>query len=295
MDAARDRMWASPGGLLVLALSLSSLMSGPAWAQDPRAEAEREMGLAGKAAKEVRPAQTRRHAENAYRLVQDPIILGHLASVAQAEGRITEAGDLARRYLRLRQEGEDSELVRVCQALVDAVPSTHAEIEITGAESGLVLLDGRVAGVVPHLGTLWVAPGEHTLRIEQGARNAEHTVTPRPGERLRVPLHLPPQVVLRAEAPCPPDFCQTPAAVLRLAGVLDEDGDPLVPLPRKGGVRAPPPPPRALPPRREPRRSLVGQPWLWTLTGVVFTGGVVATSLALAWPRQPPGPTVEFP
>jgi hypothetical protein len=298
MDAARDRKWAAPRGVLVLALSLTAL-AGSARAQEPLAEAERLMGLARKAAKDMQPALARRYAESAYRLVQSPVILGHLASAAQEEGRIIEAGDLARRYLRLRRESDDLALLRECQVLAAAVPSAHAEIEVSGEESGLVLVDGRLAGALPHLGTLWVAPGEHLLRIEQGARSAEQTVSLRPGERLRVPLHLPPLVVLRADAPFPPDFCRPPAEVLRLAGALDGgtegDADPLATLPQKGGVRAPPPPPRSVLPARKPQRPLIRQPWLWTLTGALLTGGVVATSLALTWPQKPPGPTVEFP
>lgn len=107
---------------------------------------------------------------DAYREYPNAETLYQLGQLAQAEGRTLDAQDLLRRYLADPGVDASSANAQVAQRLVEQPRGLSGELSVTGEQGVLVLLDGRVVGVLPLGQTLLLTPGAHQVGLESDGK-----------------------------------------------------------------------------------------------------------------------------
>ena len=110
---------------------------------------------------------------SAYRSAPLPEVLLQLARLAQAAGLPVEAYDLYRRYLADPTRIPDSAAVAAAEAVVAQPPPPSGSLAVNGPPSAIVVVDGRIVGVLPLPQPLLLAPGDHTLLLELGRKRIE--------------------------------------------------------------------------------------------------------------------------
>lgn len=110
---------------------------------------------------------------SAFRSAPLPEVLLQLARLAQAEGLAVQAYDLYRRYLADPTRIPDSAAVTAAEAAVAQPPPPSGSLAVNGPPAAIVIVDGRIVGVLPLPQPLLLAPGEHTLLLEVGNKRIE--------------------------------------------------------------------------------------------------------------------------
>ena len=117
-----------------------------------------------------------------YRTYPDPEVLHQLGLLAIAQRETLVAKDFLRRYLADPNRAKDAEppSERVRRILEQPI-SSGAEMRVDGPEGALLLLDGRLVGVLPLSQALLVSAGLHKLVLESEGSRIEGAVTAQPG------------------------------------------------------------------------------------------------------------------
>lgn len=158
--------------------------------------AARELFVEGaKAARAARWQDAYEAFERSYALYPQLATLLNLASAQASTGRLVEAAESYRRYLR-GAEGEDPEHVaaaeRALESLEPRIPHVRVSVPNRQSEDAVELDEGVLREEV--LGARYpVEPGEHVLRVRRdGEVVAEETFTAEEGKTVEVSLEPPP-------------------------------------------------------------------------------------------------------
>lgn len=123
-----------------------------------------------------------------YRRTRRPIGLLHLGLLAHAKGQLLDAQDLLRRFQsdpRLSPEVRE-EAVTEAQRILALPRPACGKVNVIGDLGALVSLDGRLLGTMPLSRPLLIAPGKHTLAIEDGAHRQQVEIDVAVGRYLEV-------------------------------------------------------------------------------------------------------------
>lgn len=174
-------------------------------AKNQRAQKLSEAGAEALAAKDTEKALL--NLEQAYRTAALPEILYQLGRVAQAQGRSLAAADLYGRYLESSGEQVDAATRDTIAKYVRGISSPSASVTVTAEQGALLLVDGRIAGLLPLSGPLLLGAGPHRFRLELGSRSYESDALDVPAGR-------------QAELRLTPGAARTAIAVLSLPPVV---------------------------------------------------------------------------
>lgn len=105
--------------------------------------------------------------ESAFRTTPSAEILYHLGRVAQARGRSVAAIDLYRRYLDLAGAQADASATTALKQLESTTTNAYSTVTVTAPSGMLLIVDERVAGLLPLPGPLLLPSGPHRFRIER--------------------------------------------------------------------------------------------------------------------------------
>lgn len=139
--------------------------------------------------------------EDLYRQSPRPTLLYYLGKVALAQQRYVAAADLYRRFLKGSGEEVDGDTRLEVQQFLSSTSPAECEVSVTGETSGLLLADGRIAGVLPLEQPLQLSPGTHRLTLEKGRRKVETQVTLASRRRAEVRFTLVPPLALLTLTP----------------------------------------------------------------------------------------------
>lgn len=242
------------GFLLVLLAALSNGLAERALAQDggpstdPSASelsVAREQFQAGlRFAEEGQWEQAYEAFERAYRITRRPLVLLNLASAQTQTGRLVEAAQNYRTFLRDPAASSEESLRAAAEQALQDVDRRIPRVTLQVAdlrEGDLILLDNGSLSAAVVGQSVPMNPGSHTVRVVNGELTlGTQTFTVTEGSQTEVAVSL--------ERPAPP-----------IRRRLDD----------------PPPPP----PRKE--STVWSSPWLWTAVGAVVVGGAV-TAIVLS-------------
>lgn len=182
-----------------------------------RAKSLRQQGMAALAAKDFASATDQ--LAQAYRLSPDAETLYQLGRVAWQSGRTVAAQDLMRRYLADPASNQDAAAKKDAEQIVDQPRPPSGEVAIVGERGALVLLDERVAGMLPLPLPLLLASGEHRVTLEMGARRIEGPVKVLPGRLSELRFNVNSDAVVSRVVPALvwlPEFQGVPSEAQRL-------------------------------------------------------------------------------
>lgn len=114
----------------------------------------------------------------AYRKQPRPETMFLLGELAAAEGRITDAHDLMRRFIAdpsLDAAPDAPELARAQQVLAMPRPA-GGKLNLIGDRGTLVSVDGRLVGALPLARSLLLTTGPHCVRLEGDEQAVEESV-----------------------------------------------------------------------------------------------------------------------
>lgn len=138
-----------------------------------------------------------------YKQTRQPDTLYRLGMIAEAQGRLLAAQDLLRRFLSdprfdpAASVAEESEARRVL-----ALPRPPSgKVNIIGGSGTLVYLDQRLVGSLPLARPLLVAPGKHTLVLEDGARRQQEDLDAAVGRFIELTYERSTGALLSTELP----------------------------------------------------------------------------------------------
>lgn len=101
-----------------------------------------------------------------YRKTHSPDLLLLMGRLAHIEGRPLDAYDRMRRYLADPARPEDEAADREAQQIVAQTPPPASEVRVLGEPGAVVLVDERIAGVLPLPAPLLLSLGAHNLVLE---------------------------------------------------------------------------------------------------------------------------------
>lgn len=139
--------------------------------------------------------------EDLYRQSPRPTLLYYLGKVALAQQRYVAAADLYRRFLKGSGDDVDGDTKLEVQQFLSATITAECEVTVQGETSGLLLADGRIAGVLPLEQPLLLSPGTHRLTLEKGRRKVETQFTLASRRRAEVRFTLVPPLALLTLTP----------------------------------------------------------------------------------------------
>lgn len=132
----------------------------------------------------------------AYRLAPSVGTLFTLGQLALAQGRIVEAQDLMRRFVRDTAEAEGSPPVREARRILALPQSPSGEVNLVGERNAVVLIDDRPVGVLPLPLPLLLPLGPHRVVVERDALRLEEGVTVLAGRTLELRCQFHPGVMV---------------------------------------------------------------------------------------------------
>lgn len=203
-------------GALAAVVAIAAGVPGPAAAAGSARAAQteqrlRQQGQEALTAKDYDAAA--RAFTELYRLTRQPEGLYHLGIVAHAQGRLLDAQDLLRRFL----SDPRTELLSSAAAGPEAGPLVERQAEarrilalprppsgklnLIGASGTLVYLDARLVGSLPLSRPLLVAPGKHTLQLEDGGHRQQEEIDAALGRFLELTYDRSAQALLSTELP----------------------------------------------------------------------------------------------
>ncbi len=146
-----------------------------------QAQASYARGVAAKVAKLIgdgkaalaakNPTAAKQHFEAAYWYKSSPDLLYYLGLVADEQGDKIAAFDLYRRYLHGGQPVVDEAQTEALRKRTTELPASATEVTVSGPAAGLLLVDGRLIGVLPLSQPTVLAPGPHTFALEAKGQN----------------------------------------------------------------------------------------------------------------------------
>lgn len=204
-----------------------------------------------------------------YELVPRPITLFNLAAAQSQTGRLVEASESYRRFLRDTSDGRLNEMRESATSQLEALDKQIAQvtIDVGHLEPDDIILIDEIE--FPHSAlrtAIPMNPGQHVARVQRGQNaiaNRKITLSSGANESVQIDLPIAP----------PPDL-----TVHR----DPESGAPGVTGTSMSGRRTEPAP--------EPPRSWLRSPWLWTGVAVVVGGAAVGTYMLT---RSPDGVTIR--
>lgn len=123
-----------------------------------------------------------------YRRTRRPIGLLNLGLLAHAKGQLLDAHDLLRRFQSDPRVSPEltAEAMAEGQRILTLPRPPCGKVNIIGESGPLVLLDGRLLGTMPLSRPLLVAPGKHTLGIEDGEHHQQAEIDVAIGRYLEI-------------------------------------------------------------------------------------------------------------
>lgn len=194
-----------------------------------------------------------------YELVPRMHTLFNLACAQSQTGRLVEASENYRRFLRDTSTGTPAELRAQATNQLELLERqlAHLTIDVSNLEPGdaIAIDDIDLPPAVLHQ-AIPINPGPHVTRIQRGSQViASRAITLSSGATESVRIELPTKPVI-LDAPMKP-----PAAV------------------RDAATQPRPLPPLPPPPSRSSSRSWLRSPWLWSSVAVVLAGGATGAYL----------------
>jgi hypothetical protein len=205
-----------------------------------------------------------------YELAPRVLTLFNLAGAQSNTGRLVEATESYRRFLRDTGDGRYNDLRTDATSQLELLDKQIAQVtvDISHLESDDVIMIDEIE--FPHAAlhtALPMNPGQHTARVQRGQNViATRKITLSSGATESVQIELPIQA---------PD----------LNVHRDPDSGPPGVTGTAGGTRRSEPPPAP-----EQQRSLLRSPWLWAGVAVVVAGAATGTYLLT---RSPDGVTIH--
>jgi hypothetical protein len=189
---------------LLLSLLCSVLPAASAHGRQRRSALEKPTGESNAARERVKKAtvQGAQAAEKrdfatayttlaeAYREYPNAETLYQLGMLAQAEGRSLAAQDLLRRYLADPSIDAHSESHGKAQRIVAEPRPPSGELQVEGEQGTLVLIDGKVVGVLPLGLPLLLSSGEHQVGLETAGRLLQNPVQVSDGRTAELRFHV---------------------------------------------------------------------------------------------------------
>lgn len=157
-----------------------------------------------------------RQLEGIYRQAPNPELLYQMGVLAKLLGKGIEAQDLMRRYLADPLTQPTSEGREEAERVVALPRPACGEVQVVADQEGLILVDGKVVGVLPLAVPLLVPVGQHVVALEMRDKTMKGKVKVLDGRGVEmrfsresgaVVVTLPPSVIVLAEylgAPPPP-------------------------------------------------------------------------------------------
>jgi len=182
-----------------------------------RARLLRQQGVSALATKDFAGATD--SLSQAYRLSPDADTLYQLGRVAWLSGRTVAAQDLMRRYLADSASSQDAAAKKDAEQIVEQPRPPSGDVVIVGERGALVLVDERIAGMLPLPLPLLLASGEHRITLELAQRRIEGPVKVLPGRLSELRFNLSSDAVVSRVVPAVvwlPDFKGVPAEAQRL-------------------------------------------------------------------------------
>ena len=163
-----------------------------------------------------------------YKQTRQPDTLYRLGMLAEAQGRLLEAQDLLRRFLSDPRFDPAASVVEEAEArrvlLLPRPPS--GKVNIIGGSGTLVYLDQRLVGSLPLARPLLVAPGKHTLTLEDGERRQQEELDAAIGRFIELTYERSTAALLSTELPAVlllESYPGLPEAVARQLGQAVDD------------------------------------------------------------------------
>lgn len=182
-----------------------------------RARVLRQQGVTAIAAKDFAGASD--SLSQAYRISPDAETLYQLGRLAWASGRTVFAQDLMRRFLADPASASDAVAKKDAEQIGEQPRPPSGEVAIVGERGALVLVDERVAGMLPLPLPLLLASGEHRITLEMGQRRIEGPVKVLPGRLSELRFNVNSDAVVSRVVPAVvwlPDFKGVPSEAQRL-------------------------------------------------------------------------------
>lgn len=163
---------------------------------DPREQAKQllQAGQVALAAQDFKSAA--QSLFGAYRIVPSVGTLFTIGQLALAQGRIVDAQDLMRRFLRDTAEPGQSPAVREAQRILALPAPPSGEVNLSGERGAVVLIDDRPVGVLPLPLPLLMPLGEHRVVVERDALRLEEVVKVLAGRTLELRCQFHPGVMV---------------------------------------------------------------------------------------------------
>ena len=237
-QAGRDHLVAHGGLWLLPVLALLLLTAGLVEAKKgkdkgasgggsltERARVLRQQGVAAIAAKDYVGAAD--SLAQAYRVSPDAETLYQLGRLAWASGRTVFAQDLMRRFLADPGSANDPAAKKDAEGISEQPRPPSGEVAIVGERGALVLVDERVAGMLPLPLPLLLASGEHRITLEMGQRRIEGPVKVLPGRLSELRFNVNSDAVVSRVVPAVvwlPEFKGVPAEAQRVLSLTIEGG-----------------------------------------------------------------------
>lgn len=138
-----------------------------------------------------------------YKQTRQPDTLYRLGMLAEAQGRLLDAQDLLRRFLSDPRFDPAASVVDEAEArrvlLLPRPPS--GKVNVIGGSGTLVYLDQRLVGSLPLARPLLVAPGKHTLTLEDGERRQQEELDTAVGRFIELTYERSTGALLSTELP----------------------------------------------------------------------------------------------
>lgn len=182
-----------------------------------RARLLRQQGITAIAAKDFAGAAD--SLSQAYRISPDAETLYQLGRLAWASGRTVFAQDLMRRFLADPSSASDAAAKKDAEQIGEQPRPPSGEVAIVGERGALVLVDERVAGMLPMPLPMLLASGEHRITLEIGQRRIEGPVKVLPGRLSELRFNVNSDAVVSRVVPAVvwlPEFKGVPAEAQRL-------------------------------------------------------------------------------
>jgi hypothetical protein len=200
------------GLVLLAALALAAPSSAQPAPDDPARVAARKLGYDGIEAYNAGDfALASERLEAAYATLAVPSLGLWSARALDRRGRLVEAAERYRVVSTLpvpdtNREVHESALREAAEERARLLPRIPlVTVDVPGRPEGAVTtLDGRALDPASLGAGLPVDPGPHRIELTAGGRSVSRDVVLREGERLRVPLELPPEVPASAPVTPPP-------------------------------------------------------------------------------------------
>lgn len=190
-----------------------------------RARLLRQQGVSAIAAKDFNGASD--SLSQAYRISPDAETLYQLGRLAWTSGRTVFAQDLMRRFLADPVSANDPAAKKDAEQISEQPRPPSGEVAIVGERGALVLVDERVAGMLPLPMPLLLASGEHRVTLEMGQRRIEGPVKVLPGRLSELRFNVNSDAVVSRVVPALvwlPSFKGVPSEAQRLLSQTIEGG-----------------------------------------------------------------------